>query len=134
MKCSKCGVVMPPNPPNWVKLTEGHFRTYEINDGVWKDYIESAPYWALCPQCYEDIFIGLNRYVDRTIIETKPKKLENITSSTADYWEQEPLVIKANDFINKESAIYINKTEQDFNHLNNLANLDIYEMRVDNLE
>ena len=31
-RCSKCGVIAPFNPPNWIKLTESHITTYTITN------------------------------------------------------------------------------------------------------
>lgn len=106
MKCSKCGCEKPFNPPNWKKLTEGHFRTYEISNAVYNPYYESEPYWALCPECYREMFQGLTKYKDRTSKETVEYKQEYFTSSTADYNNQPTITVKAKN--SKDAIAYIN--------------------------
>lgn len=86
---------MPFNASNWKKLVEDNFLTYGVSDALYKNYTESKPYWALCPDCYEELFSGLRKYVTRTTTEIK--EIDNcFTKSTADYYEHEPIVINAN--------------------------------------
>ena len=106
-RCSKCGVIAPFNPPNWIKLTESHITTYTITNAIYNtDYSESDPYWLLCPKCYHEMFSGLKRYRTRTeskLIEDSPSYF---TESTADYKNQETITI--NSYGNIASPIDIN--------------------------
>lgn len=114
--CSKCGCEMPFNPPNWVRLTEGHFRTYEIEPAILNiGYSESAPYWAFCPDCYKELFMGLTKYTDITAIETKPHKVEWVTSSSADYRDENVLHIDASDWVTGDT-ICINNLDAGLNN------------------
>lgn len=96
-RCSKCGVVAPFNPPNWIKLTESHITTYTIVNPIYNtEYSESDPYWLLCPRCYCEMFSGLKRYRTRTeskLIEDSPSCF---TESTADYCNQKTININSN--------------------------------------
>lgn len=67
---------------NWVKLTEGHFKVYDIIP-LGSNY--SSAYWALCPNCYNNIFCGLTKY--RNVEKTEVKEIEqkNIIDCEADY-------------------------------------------------
>ena len=108
MKCSKCGVQAPFNPPNWKKLVEHSCTTYTINDAMLKvGWFDSDPYWILCPDCYQEIFEGLTKFKDRTKVETVDFKPAYFTKSTADYINQPTLKINATKFNNGET--YINQ-------------------------
>ena len=93
MKCSKCEREMPFNAPNWVKLKEDNFLTYKIENAVTRSYGE--PYWTLCPECYEELFTGLQKYITKTTISIE--EIDNhFTKSTADYYEQPTITVKSN--------------------------------------
>lgn len=116
-KCSKCGCEMPFNPPNWVRLTEGHFRTYEIEPAILNiGYSESKPYWAFCPDCYKELFMGLTKYTDVTAVETKPHKVECVTSSIADYKDVNVLHVDASDWATGDT-VYINNLDSGLNNI-----------------
>lgn len=81
---------MPSIAQNWVKLTEGHFKVYDViplggNCG--------SAYWVLCPNCYNNIFCGLIKY--RNVEKTEVKEIEQkiITDCEADYKDLPALLI-----------------------------------------
>ena len=82
---------MPFNPPNWKKLVEKSLLTYTITDAVLGINVQSDPYWVLCPQCYSELFLGLQKYRDETVTEVK-KIPSHFAASTADYQSNVPIL------------------------------------------
>ena len=96
MECSRCHKKAGINTLNWKKLEEHSCTSYTIENAIIRNYVESKPYWILCPRCYEDLFSGLTRYKDRTETKTIRDNTTYFTSSTSDYADQPTIVVKAN--------------------------------------
>lgn len=97
--CSKCGASAPWNPPNWVKLTESSLLSYSVSKCYNSGYLDSDPYWLLCPECYHKMFSNLKRYRDRTTTQVIDDTPTTYTISTADYRNEEPLKIDMSHYI-----------------------------------
>lgn len=92
MHCCKCHKKYNSfHASSWFKLTVNNMSNVKVNNSLYHpSYVDSEPYYLLCPWCFSEIFDKCKPYVDR--IETKI--IECNQPSITTYTENEPIVIK----------------------------------------